>query len=53
VGRSVSRGSRSDLAFLPLPDLRDQAAVFAVTKTGETSPLVMAFVKTLLATNRT
>jgi LysR family transcriptional regulator, benzoate and cis,cis-muconate-responsive activator of ben and cat genes len=52
VGRSVSRGSRSDLAFLPLLDLRDQAAVFAVTKAGENSKVVTAFVAALLRTSR-
>jgi DNA-binding transcriptional LysR family regulator len=52
VGRSVSRGSRDDLAFLPLPDLRDQAAVFAVTKAGENSKVVTAFVASLVRTSR-
>lgn len=52
VGRSVSRGSRSDLAFLPLPDLGDQAAVFAVTKAGENSKVVTAFIESLRRTSR-
>lgn len=52
VGRSVSRGSRGDLAFVPIPDLKDQAAVFAVTRAGETSKVVTAFVESLLRTSR-
>jgi DNA-binding transcriptional LysR family regulator len=52
VGRSVSQGSRSDLVFRPLPDLQDQAAVFAVTRAGENSPVVTAFVETLVRTSR-
>lgn len=52
VGRSVSRGSRHDLVFLPMPALRDQAAVFAVTKSGETSKVVKAFVASLVRTCR-
>jgi DNA-binding transcriptional LysR family regulator len=52
VGRSVSRGSRSDLAFVPLPELKDQAAVFTVTKAGETSKVVTAFVDSLVRTSR-
>ena len=52
VGRSVSRGNRSDLAFVPLPELRDQAAVFAVTKAGESSKVVTGFVESLLRTSR-
>lgn len=47
VGRSVSRGSRGDLVFLPIPELKDRAAVFAVTKAGERSKLVAAFVESL------
>ena len=52
VGRSVSRGSRGDLVFVPLPDLKDQAAVFAVTKAGESSKVVTAFVESLVRTSR-
>lgn len=50
VGRSVSRGSRHDLAFVPMRDLPDRAAVFAVTKEGETSKVVEAFVASLVRT---
>jgi LysR family transcriptional regulator, benzoate and cis,cis-muconate-responsive activator of ben and cat genes len=52
VGRSVAGGSRRDLTFVPLAKLKDKAAVFAVTKAREASPLVTAFVETLVATNR-
>jgi DNA-binding transcriptional LysR family regulator len=52
VGRSVEQGSRGDLAFVPMTKLNDKAAVFAVTKAGETSKLVSAFVSTLLTTTR-
>jgi LysR family transcriptional regulator, benzoate and cis,cis-muconate-responsive activator of ben and cat genes len=52
VGRSVSRGSRSDLAFVPLPELKDQAAVYTVTKGGESSKVVRAFVDALVRTTR-
>lgn len=52
VGRSVGPGSRRDLAFVPMTNLKDKAAVFAVTKTGETSKVVSSFVETLVATNR-
>lgn len=52
VGRSVSHGGRHDLAFVPLPGLRDQAAVFAVTKAGESSQVVTAFVEALVRTSR-
>ncbi|HSI57855.1 MAG TPA: LysR family transcriptional regulator [Ideonella sp.] len=52
VGRSVGRGSRGDLAFVPMAKLDDKAAVFAVTKGSETSKLVSSFVETLAATNR-
>lgn len=51
VGRSVSQGSRHDLAFVSLPELRDQAAVFAVTKAGEPSKVVTAFVEALVRTS--
>ncbi len=51
VGSSVSRGSRRDLAFVPLPDLKDTAAVFAVTKAGETSKVVNGFIQSLLRTS--
>jgi DNA-binding transcriptional LysR family regulator len=50
VGRSVSRGSRQDVSFVPVADLKAKAAVFAVTKDGETSKLVSSFVDTLVAT---
>jgi hypothetical protein len=52
VGRSVGRGSRRDLAFVPVAHLKDKAAVFAVTKVTETSKLVSSFVDTLVATSR-
>ena len=52
VGRSVGRGSRRDLAFIPMTKLKDKAAVFSVVKAGETSKLVSSFVDTLVATNR-
>ena len=52
VGRSVGPGSRRDLAFVPLDDLQDKAAVFAVTRAGEGSKVVAAFVEALVATSR-
>lgn len=52
VGRSVGPGSRRDLAFVPLDDLHDKAAVFAVTKTGEGGKVVTAFVEALVAASR-
>jgi DNA-binding transcriptional LysR family regulator len=51
VGRSVSCGGRDDLAFVPLPELKDQAAVFAVTKSGEGSKVVAGFVESLVRTS--
>ena len=51
VGRSVSRGSRHDLSFVPIPELKDKAAVFAVTTTGQTSKVVTAFVEALVGTS--
>lgn len=50
VGRSVQQGSRRDLAFVSMSRLVDKAAVFAVTKGGEQSRLVSAFVETLVVT---
>jgi DNA-binding transcriptional LysR family regulator len=52
VGCSVSRGSRCDLSFVPVTDLKDKAAVFAVTRSGESSQLVLAFAETLMTTAR-
>ncbi|MHA7685718.1 LysR family transcriptional regulator [Cupriavidus sp. PET2-C1] len=52
VGRSVGPGSRRDLAFIRMDNMKDKAAVFAVTKTDEPSKLVSSFVETLVATNR-
>lgn len=52
VGRSVGPGSRRDLVFVPVANLKDNTAVFAVTKAGEASKLVSAFVDSLVATNR-
>jgi DNA-binding transcriptional LysR family regulator len=52
VGRSVGRGNRRDLSFVPVTDLKDRAAVFAVTRSGENSRLVLSFVETLLQTLR-
>lgn len=52
VGRSVSRGGRDDLTFVPLPELKDQAAVFAVTRVGEGSKVVASFVESLVRTSR-
>lgn len=49
VGRSVSRGSRPDLVFIPVTGLKDKAAVYAVTRQGETNGLVSSFIGTLQA----
>jgi LysR family transcriptional regulator, benzoate and cis,cis-muconate-responsive activator of ben and cat genes len=51
VGRSVGPGSRRDLVFVPVANLKDKTAVFAVTKAGEASKLVSSFVDSLVATN--
>jgi LysR family transcriptional regulator, benzoate and cis,cis-muconate-responsive activator of ben and cat genes len=52
VGRSVSRGGRDDLTFVPLTGLKDQAAIFAVTKRGEGGKVVAGFVESLVRTSR-
>jgi DNA-binding transcriptional LysR family regulator len=52
VGRSVGPGSRRDLAFVPLANLNAKPAVFAVTKAGDTSKLVVSFVNALVATTK-
>lgn len=52
VGRSVSQGSRPDLTFVPIANLKDTAAIFAVTRAGETSKVVSSFVDILVATAR-
>jgi len=49
VGRTVSEGNRDDIAFLRVTEIRDTAAVVAVTKLGETSKIVSSFVDTLVA----
>ena len=49
VGRTVSEGNRDDIAFLRVTDMRDTAAVVAVTKLGETSKIVSSFADTLIA----
>lgn len=50
VGRSVSLGSRRDLAFARLTGIRDSAAVYAVTRSGEQDVAVTSLVEALLAT---
>lgn len=47
VGKSVSEGNRSDIAFRPLTGVRDTATVMAVTKRGEHSKVVAAFIEVL------
>jgi len=47
VGRSVSEGSRSDIAFRPVTGLRDTATVMAVTRRGDRNKVVASFVETL------
>ena len=47
VGRSVSNGNRGDVAFVGVADIRDTAAVFAVTKKADTNRLVSSFVDAL------
>jgi DNA-binding transcriptional LysR family regulator len=49
VGRSVSEGNRDDIAFVRVADIRETAAVVAVTKLGETSMIVSAFVDILVS----
>jgi DNA-binding transcriptional LysR family regulator len=49
VGRSVAEGNRDDVVFVRLADIKDRAAVVAVTRSGETGTLVTSFVETLVA----
>ncbi|CAE6898060.1 MULTISPECIES: LysR family transcriptional regulator [Paraburkholderia] len=47
VGKSVSEGNRSDIAFRPLTGVLDTATVMAVTKRGDNSKVVAAFIEVL------
>lgn len=48
VGRSVSVGNRRDLAFVPVKESLEQAAVFAVTTTaGSGNQLITAFIDSI------
>lgn len=47
VGRSVSEGNRSDIAFRPLTGVHDTATVMAVTRRNEHNKMVTAFIETL------
>lgn len=49
VGGSVSDGNRADIAFVRSTDIRETAAVFAVTKKGDASRIVASFVDALTA----
>lgn len=49
VGRSVAVGSRKDLAFLRVPGLTDSAAVYAVSRAGESGSTAEGFVAALRA----
>ena len=50
VGRSVSIGSRRDLAFVRLVGARDSAAVYAVTRSGEHDIALDRLVEALVST---
>ena len=50
VGRSVSMGSRRDLAFVRLMGLQDSAAVYAVTRNDADEPAVKWLVDALVST---
>lgn len=43
VGRSIAANNRSDVAFIPLRDLNTSTALVAVTRAGDNSHLVRAF----------
>jgi len=47
VGRSVCEGSRSDVVFLPLSDIKASADVVAVTKAHKIGQVAAAFVEAL------
>ncbi|MDE2455699.1 MAG: LysR family transcriptional regulator [Burkholderiales bacterium] len=47
VGRSVSQGNRSDVAFRPLSGLRDAATVYGLTRRADPNKVVAAFMETL------
>src|SRR5215207_5799380 len=47
VGRSVSKGNRSDLAFRRVTGVRDTTTVFALTRRGDHDKVVASFIETL------
>jgi DNA-binding transcriptional LysR family regulator len=51
VGQSVREGSRDDVAFIPLADIRKAANIVAVTKASEASKIVTSFVDALTRAN--
>lgn len=53
VGRSVSQGSRGDVAFISLSDIQAFGDVVAVTKASETGKVVESFVQALAIANGT
>ncbi|SDE93665.1 DNA-binding transcriptional regulator, LysR family [Variovorax sp. CF079] len=48
VGRSVCEGSRSDVAFVPLSDIKEKGDIVAVTKSPQTAKVVGPFVDALI-----
>jgi DNA-binding transcriptional LysR family regulator len=48
AGASVARNNRTDVAFVPVSDLRTHATVVAVTRANEDSKLVSSFLATLI-----
>lgn len=47
VGKSIAENNRSDVAFLPLEDIKESSRVVAVTRKGEDSKLVASFLEVL------
>lgn len=47
VGRSIADNNRDDVAFIPVRDIRAGTTVVAVTRRGENSKLVAAFLEVL------
>jgi DNA-binding transcriptional LysR family regulator len=47
TGKSVTNHNRTDVAFVPVSDLKTRAKVVAVTRANEDSKLVASFVSTL------
>ncbi|CAG2143027.1 HTH-type transcriptional regulator BenM [Cupriavidus campinensis] len=51
VGASVAAPNRTDVAFVPIDDLRVRATLVAVTRAGTPSPVIDAFVAALAASH--